>query len=71
MHHYRHEVHHPPHRDRNSNQRQKNDAAPNHPLPPNSKLHNRYYVQFACGISKFRQWERNVSALASGFDIWF
>jgi hypothetical protein len=44
MYHYRQEVYHPPHRDRNSNQRQKNDGEPNCPLPPNSELHTYYYV---------------------------
>jgi len=47
----RHHVHHPPHRDRASDQRQKNDAEPSRPLPRNSELHTNYYVQFACGIS--------------------
>lgn len=40
----RHYIHHSPHRDRDSDHRQKNDAVPNRPLPPNTRLHTYYYA---------------------------
>jgi hypothetical protein len=55
MYYYRHDVHHPPHRDGNSNQCQKNDAEPNCPLPPNSELHTYYYVWLVSSLSKITQ----------------